>query len=374
VLDGIVGEKEWAGAAALSPFVLVGGRRMPSHTTEAYLGYDEKSLYVGAKLFDLTPNQIQCAATERDGPVYRDDSFEVLLDPEHKGEHYIHLVVNAAGTQYDAVDEVSEHDEVWVAKTTRGSSGWSVEIALNFGEGNYPEAGKTWGMTFCRHVPRIVERSAWTALNWKFTEPQNFGAVVFGGPPLRCDLAPVENVWFGDNSADVTLTSLSKVKELVKLNVRVTGPNRRAHFFAVEKLQLQPGEQRGVKLGFQAHYGGACDVQVSAQIIRGKDALAAFRSAPLPFDLPPAGEMLDNALVEITACFRTYSQLTPENRPVDAEKRLNELVARWRLYDGEYRDLPQYSPDRVAVMEKFLKQIRDDATTLNDQLAACAGP
>jgi len=374
-IDGIVGEAEWADAAALSPFVVLGGKRMPSHTTEVFIGYDDNSLYIGARLFDPTPNQIQCAATQRDGPVYRDDSFEVLLDPDHEGEHYIHLAVNAAGTQYDAVDDVVEHDEAWVAKTSRGETGWNVEIAFGFGEGNYPAEGKTWGMTMCRHVPRIVERSAWTALEWKFTEPANFGTMVFDGPPLRCELAPVENVWFGSNSAEVTVTNLSEKEEVVKVNLRVTGPTRRAHFFTMEKLEnMKPGEKRGLTMGFRVARGGACKVQVSAQVIEGKKALPAFCSAAMPFELPAVGAALDEALSAISACFRTYSQLAPENRPTGSEESLDSIAARWRLYDREYRRRAEYSPDRLLEIMKRLSQLRDEATTLNDQLGACAGP
>ncbi len=373
-IDGIVGDTEWADAAALSPFVVLGGKRMPAHTTEVFIGYDEHSLYIGARLFDLTPNQIQCAATQRDGPVYRDDSFEVLLDPDHEAQHYIHLAVNAAGTQYDAVDDVVEEDEAWVAKTSRGDNGWSVEIAFGFGEGNYPAKGRIWGMTVCRHVPRIVERSAWTALDWKFTEPANFGTMVFGGPPLRCELAPVENVWFGNNSAEVTVTNLSEKKEVAKVNLRVTGPTRRAHFFTMEKLEMKPGEKRVVTMGFRVARGGPCKVQVSAQLIKGAKALPAFRSAAMPFELPAVGALLDEALSEVTACFRTYAQLAPENRPTGSEESLSNLAARWRLYDREYRRRAEYSPDRLLEIMKRLKQLEDEATTLNDQLGACAGP
>ena len=373
-IDGKIGTNEWADAAALSPFVLLGGKGMPSLTTEAFVAYDDKALYVGAKLFDPTPGEIRCATTERDGPVYRDDCLEVLLDPDNQGEHYIHLAVNAAGAVFDAVDEAAGQDLDWVAKTSKWQSGWSVEMAFDFGEGTYPAQGRIWGLTVCRNAPRIAERSSWCALSASCAEPADFGSMTFAGPPLRCELGPVEEPWFGDNYADLTVTNLSDANQTVKVNVRVTGPTRRAHYFGVEKLELKAGEKRGVKMGFKVFRGGPGDVRVSAQVIEGEKALAAFRSAPMPFELPVFGALLDEALSHIAACYQTYVLLRPEDRPLGSEVQLDGLFARWRYLDGEYQRRADLSVDMIDALGNRAKALKEDAATVSAQLAACSTP
>jgi hypothetical protein len=378
-IDGTIGAQEWADAAALSPFVLLGGEGMPSLTTEVFIGYDDRALYLGARLFDPSPGEIRSATRERDGPVYLDDCFEVFLDREGKGRHYLRLAVNTAGAMYDARGDDAKQNLSWVARVSKGRSGWNAEIAFNFGEPDEaasPAAGAVWGLTVARNAPRIGERSAWTVHQTSFADPANFGKITFAGPPLRCELIPVDvqKLWFGSNFADVTVTNLSDAAQTVKLNVRVTGANRLAHSFSVERLQMEPKQERYAKVRFTVQRGGRGHVMVSAQIIKGDKALGAFRSAPMPFELPVFGDLLDEALTQIAACFKTYALLPAADRPPDAQQRLDELSARWRYLDGEYQRRADLSADMVEALAARARALTQDAATLSAELAASAGP
>ncbi|MBD3291929.1 MAG: hypothetical protein GF393_03330, partial [Armatimonadia bacterium] len=153
-IDGQLGSSEWAGAAAVGPFVLEGGG-MPSLLTEAYIGFDGDALYIGAHLRDPLPTQVPCAATARDGAVEADPSLAVLLDPRNDGTDIIKLAVNSAGVELDAIDGATDPTLAWRSAVKVGDHGWMVEIAYLFGAGGAPQDGAKWGINLRRNTPRI---------------------------------------------------------------------------------------------------------------------------------------------------------------------------------------------------------------------------
>ncbi|MGC9316889.1 MAG: hypothetical protein ACP5KN_02490 [Armatimonadota bacterium] len=364
-IDGTLNEGEWARAAMAGPFILEADG-VPSLRTEAWLGYDETALYVAAQMQEPMPLAVQCAAAQRDGAVTSDDSLTIVLDPENDGESVITLAVNPEGTEYDAIDGDTQPTIAWDSATAVGESAWVVEAAYLFGAAGAPEVGAIWGLNIRRHAPRIAETSSMTG------EAGAVGSVSFGRPALRCEVPPIGDPWYGSNTTDVALRNLDAEPQTVKLNVRVSGPTRRAHFFDVQKLTLGSGEARTVPVTWQVNRGGRCSVELSVQVVEGTTALTALRTAQMPFELAPLGATLDEAVERIAKAYRTYVFLPEDARPFDGASRLTMLLGRWRYLDSQQQRRASLTPEEVLVLLGQAKRLVEDAILLQREMAQAA--
>jgi len=364
-IDGLLSAGEWDRAAAVGPFVLESGG-MPSLPTEAYIGFDDEALYIGARLRDPMPLGVQCSAGERDGTVMADDSLTVTLDPDDDGAGIITLAVNAAGVEYDAVDGDAARTVTWQSAAHVAEDGWLVEIAWPLGEGESPPDLTTWGLNLRRNAPRVAERSSMSGAGVR-------GTMTFGQPPLRCEVAPIAEPWYGENTTNVRLTNLAAGEQIVKVNVRVTGPTRRAHFFEVTKLTLGAGEVRDLQARYLVQRGGRCAVELSVQGIADLQARTALRTASMAFELPALGEELDEAVAEIAAAYTAFSLMPEEARPFDGASRLDMLLARWRYLDSQQQRKASLSADVVLALYTRARTLTDDAMALTRELAAAGG-
>src|SRR5262249_52911346 len=73
-----------------------------SQRTEAYLGYDEKNLYVVFLCFDTQPSQIRAQMGRRE-TVLADDTVEITLDTFRDQRRGFLFSVNPMGIQSDAI-------------------------------------------------------------------------------------------------------------------------------------------------------------------------------------------------------------------------------------------------------------------------------
>ena len=79
-IDGKLDEEIWKKAAVFKDFIQIqpGDNIAPSRETIAYVGYDEKNLYVGFHAFE-DPNLIRATVAKRDD-VNADDNVRFTLD------------------------------------------------------------------------------------------------------------------------------------------------------------------------------------------------------------------------------------------------------------------------------------------------------
>lgn len=131
--------------------------------TEVFITYDDEAIYVGARLFDSSPDSIIARLARRDTYTPA-DRFMVFLDPYHDGRSGFYFGVNAAGTRYDGTllnDDWDDDswDGVWQAAAQRDSAGWSVEMRIPYSQLRFQRADiQTWGVNFSRDIARRNER------------------------------------------------------------------------------------------------------------------------------------------------------------------------------------------------------------------------
>jgi Domain of unknown function (DUF5916)/Carbohydrate family 9 binding domain-like len=167
VIDGRLDDEAWLRATPATAFI----QRDPeegkpvSEETELRVAYDDRALYVGARLRDREPSRIarQLARRDQEGEA---DGFSLYLDPHHDHLTGAMFSVSAAGVQSDATifnDSWNDGtwDAVWESATRIDEDGWVAEMRIPFSQLRFPAADRhTFGINAMRYIQRKNER-AW---------------------------------------------------------------------------------------------------------------------------------------------------------------------------------------------------------------------
>jgi hypothetical protein len=139
--------------------------------TEAYLGYDEKNLYVVFVCHD-EPGKVRAHETRREG-FDGDDDVEIMLDTFNDRRRAYVFQTNPKGVQWDAMwteasyQETSGNfdtsfDTVWYSRGKVLEGGYVVSIAIPFRSLRFPSAkDQTWGIVLLREITRGNEKAFW---------------------------------------------------------------------------------------------------------------------------------------------------------------------------------------------------------------------
>jgi hypothetical protein len=152
-IDGRLDEALWQTTPVAVLVHSLDGEPVPGVRTQVQLGWDERHLYVGARLED---DDIWSDYTEHDDPLWKQEVFEVFIfgdaasktgDPSIRRD-YLELQVSARGVTFDArFPHYRKGDEAWdstwtTAVDVRGDmddrrgqdEGWTVEAAIDWEE------------------------------------------------------------------------------------------------------------------------------------------------------------------------------------------------------------------------------------------------
>ena len=166
----------------------------PKQGTEVYSAWSDDEWRL---LFVAEDTDPWATMTERDAPLYEEETVEVFFDPASDLESYFEIEVNPLGTVLDLVLRKSRSgykgDRAWDCDglrtlVRRHAQGWSAEMAIPFASvtNSSPCIGSQWCVNFCRidrpsrdgSLPR--ELSAWSPpLRANFHTPERFGIVEF---------------------------------------------------------------------------------------------------------------------------------------------------------------------------------------------------
>lgn len=168
VIDGVVDEREWQGAAVAAGFLQYFPQRGEPATrlTEALLTYDEVGLYVAFRVHDDREPTAQL--TRRDANLLEDDAVVIVLDTHGDRQSAYYFITNLLGTQADGriADDGrtldGSWDGRWFAAARRTEYGWSAELAIPFASVSFRRgADRPWGINFGRSRRSTLEQSFW---------------------------------------------------------------------------------------------------------------------------------------------------------------------------------------------------------------------
>jgi len=183
-IDGSLDDPGWAAAAWTEDFVDILGEEAasPHLRTRAKILWDDEHIYIGA---EMEEPHLWATLLDRDAIIYREDDFELFLDPDCRGLDYFEIEINAHGTVLDLFlnkpykeggraeigwDPAGLRAQVSLLGTLNDPSdldeGWTVELAILWADlvppqeegahgpagtpGNPPNPGDTWRINFSR--------------------------------------------------------------------------------------------------------------------------------------------------------------------------------------------------------------------------------
>jgi hypothetical protein len=163
-IDGVLSEKVWQGKG-YSDFVQsdpIDGAE-PTEKTIVWVAYDDKAIYVAARLLDSQPELIVSRLGRRDVSL-DSDWFEFSIDPYFDRRSGFHFAVNPAGSicdekLYNDSWGDSSWDGVWDWSTKMDDRGWTVEIRIPYNQLRFPKKESyIWGVNFIRRIKRKNEK------------------------------------------------------------------------------------------------------------------------------------------------------------------------------------------------------------------------
>jgi hypothetical protein len=100
VVDGKLDDAAWQTAAWSDAFADIEGdiRPQPTWRTRMKMVWDDHALYIAA---ELEEPHLWATLTEHDSVIFRDNDFEVFLDPDGDNQNYCELELNALNTTWD---------------------------------------------------------------------------------------------------------------------------------------------------------------------------------------------------------------------------------------------------------------------------------
>ncbi|OFW08109.1 MAG: carbohydrate-binding family 9-like protein [Acidobacteria bacterium RIFCSPLOWO2_02_FULL_67_36] len=174
-IDGKLDEPSWRAVPWSESFVDIQGdsRPRPRFATRMKLLWDDEYFYIAA---DMEEPDVWATLTARDSVIFRDNDFEVFIDPDGDTHGYYELEVNALKTAWDLMLLRPYRDggppiDAWdiaglkVGADVRGTlnhpgdldGGWTVELAMPWKvlreaapEQKPPRAGDRWRVNFSR--------------------------------------------------------------------------------------------------------------------------------------------------------------------------------------------------------------------------------
>ena len=171
-LDGVLDEAAWASADVGSDFI----QRYPTAglkatmRTEVRVVYDADAIYVGARMFDPSPDSIAAPLSRRDPGSISSDWIDVIFDSYNDKRTAYRFGLNPAGTRIDVYhfndDEQDDSwDAIWYAATVIDSLGWAAEFRIPLSQLRFhgSDGEQVWGLQFYRAVARRDEWSHWVA-------------------------------------------------------------------------------------------------------------------------------------------------------------------------------------------------------------------
>lgn len=219
-IDGELSEEPWKNAPAATDFIeYTPYNGNPSlFRTEVRFLYDDSGLYIGAMMYDPSPDSILMQSGLRDPEDLNADFFALQLSPYNDGINAFTFMLYASDVQSDIkVTSYNSSDlswnAVWQSKAKVNKEGWVAEIKIPFSAIRFSKENiHDWGVNCIREIRRFRERSTWNLIDKKIDGEVTQEGILSGlqniTPPLRLSLSPYLSGYF-EKGPENTAGSLS---------------------------------------------------------------------------------------------------------------------------------------------------------------------
>ena len=197
-IDGKLNDEAWLSAAVADSFV----QNEPEFNGPVYqrttfrIVYDNSSIYIGAMLYDTSPDSILHQLGNRDEVMrINSDVFRLEFDTYNKRIEGYAFELSASGVQGESYKEDRSFDAVWESATTLTDSGWMAEMRIPYSALRFPDQNEqVWALQFTRIIRRNREYDQWSPVRRDLRNPLVDWGTLVGisniDPPLRLSLTP----------------------------------------------------------------------------------------------------------------------------------------------------------------------------------------
>ncbi len=179
VLDGLLDEQSWLNADLASDYA----QNFPSDSiaaqaiTEMRFTYDDKFLYIGAKMYNTGSTEYVTPSLRRDFRGGGNDMFVVHFDTFDDQTNAFQFGINPFGVRREGLisngggnrgDLSLDWENKWYGEATQHDGYWMVEMAIPFKSIRFKEGSTVWNINSYRIDSNTGERSTWNPI------PRNF--------------------------------------------------------------------------------------------------------------------------------------------------------------------------------------------------------
>ena len=170
-VDGQLNDRAWQPVVPITDFIQKEPNEgtTPTERMEVRFAYDDRALYIGARMYSRSASAIQAPMGRRDNIQDQTEYFMVSLDTFHDRRTAYAFGVSAAGVRLDRYygqdDETvfdTGFDPVWEAKTVIDEHGWTAELWIPFSQLRFnSQSEDIWGLNVQRFMPTSDELDYW---------------------------------------------------------------------------------------------------------------------------------------------------------------------------------------------------------------------
>lgn len=205
LLDGSMSDPLWQLALPAKGFLQYEpyNDRPATFESEVRVLFNDQSVFIGAMLFDSSPDSILTELGLRDADdKLNADQFWVDINPFNDGIYGFRFKVSASGVETDINMSGSSGDRgdinwdaVWRSHVSMTDKGWIVEMEIPYSALRFPKNNvEDWGINFWREVRRSRESSSWNFVDRRINNVMGSMGLLSGmediNPPLRLALFP----------------------------------------------------------------------------------------------------------------------------------------------------------------------------------------
>ena len=181
VLDGKLDDASWGRASVVEDFheIRPNEYEQPSRRTLVRVVYDEHALYVGARMLEDHPSDINALVMSQ-GQGLWDDRFVLMLDPYNNERSGYIFELNPNGVRDDGIFQDTTEQNwnwsgIWQGAASVDDQGWVAEIRIPFKSVSFDPGNDTWGINFGRFSTGGEQREmGWVSRN-RTQNPSVFG-------------------------------------------------------------------------------------------------------------------------------------------------------------------------------------------------------
>jgi hypothetical protein len=172
-VDGVLDEEIWQRASPITDFVQKEPTEgaAPTDAMEVRFLFDDRALYVGARMFSRADTRLQAPLGRRD-TTGQAERIVVALDTFLDRRTSAVFGVTAAGVRLDRYHSTDDEgssdsgfDPVWKAQVAVTGDGWTAELWIPFAQLRFnPQSDLTWGLNVQRFRPTLNEEDTWVLI------------------------------------------------------------------------------------------------------------------------------------------------------------------------------------------------------------------